>query len=82
MKSIIIPIILFFVGIYGLGEFRITFAPFKAEIERPYNLLGMFLIALGIVAFQHQAEQDTKKAFIKIIQEEIEKQVETDLKTM
>jgi hypothetical protein len=72
MKSFIIPIIILFIAIYGLGEFRISISPFKIYLERPYQLVGVLMIAIGTFLIKEQGERDTKKAIIEQLQEELE----------
>lgn len=75
MKTLIIPIILLFAALWGLGEFHLSFFPFKVKLEKPYQLIGITLIVIGLILFQTQERIDTKKRILQQLTEAAEAEI-------
>lgn len=82
MKSLIIPTILLFIALWGLGEFHIQWWPFRLRLEKPYQLLGILFVVIGLILFKTQAQKDTKKAIIEQMQREVEIEILKSIKSI
>lgn len=56
MKTIFL-IILFIAMLLCIGETSIKFNPFKIEIQKPYMVVGWFLLIISVACFTIQGEK-------------------------
>lgn len=74
--KLFILIFLLFTALWGLGEFKFQLWPFRIYLEKPYQLAGMFLLAIAMILFRYQERKDTIKDFVEEATEVIEQSVE------
>jgi small neutral amino acid transporter SnatA (MarC family) len=55
-----------------LGQTKIEFNPFKFSIAKPYLMVGVFLLVIGISLIQQQASKDGKTELYKEIKKAID----------
>ena len=76
MFRALIPIILLFIALWGIGEFKIQLWPFRIYLEKGYQIFGFILIAIGIILIRYQERKDTIKDFVEEATEAVEQSVE------